>query len=110
MKYYRAEDGAVFALDPDGSQDRAIRPGWVAITSDQVAAQRASQQNPRAVAQARIRALELEQLLPRPVREFIIQEMEERATPAQLAQLPAYVKIKALDDQIIGLRAIARGE
>jgi hypothetical protein len=66
--------------------------------------------NRRALAAAEIRALELEQLLPRPVREFMLEKMEERATPAQLAQLPAYVKIKALDNQIIGLRAIARGE
>ena len=65
--------------------------------------------NRRALAAAEIRALEVEQLLPRPVREFMLEEMEERATPAQLAQLPAYIKIKALDDQIIGLRAIASG-
>lgn len=109
MKYYRAEDGTVFAVEPDGSQDRAIRPGWVALTVDQVAAQRAAQQDPRAVAQARIRALELDQLLPRAVREFILGYMQERATPEQLALLPAYVKLKEFDDLIAGLRAIVRG-
>lgn len=110
MKHYRAEDGAVFALDPDGSQDRAIRPGWVALTSDQVAAQRAAQQDPKAVALARIRALELDQLLPRATREFMLLSLEAQSTPEELAQLAAYVKLKAFDDLIAGLRAIVRGD
>jgi hypothetical protein len=110
MKYYRAEDGTVFAVEPDGSQDRTIRPGWVAITPDQVAAQRAAQQDPKAVALARIRALELDQLLPRATREFMLLTMESDYTPEQLAMLEGYVKLKAFDTLIAGLRAIVRGE
>lgn len=64
----------------------------------------------RALAAAQIRALEFEQLLPRAVREFLLGYMQERATPEQLALLPAYVKLKAFDDMIAGLRAIVRGE
>ena len=107
MKYYRAEDGTVFAVEPDGSQDRMIRAGWVAITFDQLAAERAAQQDPKAEALARIRALELAQLLPRSVREFMLGYMEKTSTPEQLAQMSAYVNLKALDNEIVGLRAIA---
>ena len=66
--------------------------------------------NRRAGAAAQIRALEIEQLIPRAVREFILGYMEERATPQQLANVPAYVKLKAFDNTIAGLRAIVRGE
>ena len=66
--------------------------------------------NRRAGAAAAIRALEIEQLIPRAVREFMLGYMEERATPQQLANLPAYVKLKAFDNTIAGLRAIVRGE
>lgn len=108
MKYYRDEGGTVFALDSDGSQDREIRPGWVALTSDQVAAARAT--DPKAVALAQIRALELDQLLPRATREFMLLSLEAQATPEQLALLPSYVKLKAFDNQIAALRAIVRGD
>ena len=64
----------------------------------------------RLAAAAQIRALEFEQLLPRAVREFLLGYMQERATPEQLALLPAYVKLKTFDNQIAGLRAIVRGE
>lgn len=110
MKYYRAEDGTVFALELDGSQDRMIQREWIAITSEQVAATRATQQDPKAVALAKIRALELDQLLPRATREFMLGYLEERATPEQLAQMAAYVRLKEFDNQIGALRAIVLGK
>ena len=61
-------------------------------------------------AAADIRTMELEQLLPRAVREFVLSIMEERATPEDLARLPAYVKLKAFDTQIAALRAVMRGQ
>lgn len=108
MKFYRAGDGSIRSLEPDGSQDREIRPDWVALTSDQVAASRAT--DPKAIALAQIRALELDQLLPRATREFMLLTLEGQATPEQLALLPAYVKLKAFDVQIGALRAIVRGD
>lgn len=98
-----------FYIDPDGKfyhGDR--REGDREATSEQLAARTADLRRKQAVAD--IRALEVEQLLPRAVREFLLGYMQERATPEQLAILPAYVKLKAFDDQIAGLRAIVRGE
>ena len=108
MKFYRAGDGSIHGLEPDGSQDREIRPDWVALTSDQVAAARAT--DPKAVALAQIRALELEELWPRFLREYVLLDLEDRSSPEQLALDPGYVKLKALDTQITALRAIVRGD
>lgn len=108
MKFYLARDGSIHGLEPDGSQDREIRPDWVALTPDQVAASRAT--DPKAAALAQIRALEVDQLLPRATREFMLLTMEADYTPEQLAQLAGYVKLKAFDTQIAALRAIVRGE
>ena len=63
----------------------------------------------RLQAAAQIRALESEQLLPRAVREFMLGYMENTSTPEQLAQMAAYINLKALDNEIVGLRAIAIG-
>jgi hypothetical protein len=65
--------------------------------------------NRKALAAAQIRALESERLLPRAVREFMLGYMEKTSTPEQLAQMAAYVNLKALDNEIVGLRAIAIG-
>lgn len=64
----------------------------------------------KSLAAAQIRALEFEQLLPRATREFMLLTMESDYTLEQLVQLPAYVKLKAFDDMIAGLRAVIRGK
>jgi|GEM_PF-2885209 len=64
----------------------------------------------KSLAAAQIRALEFEQLLPRVTREFMLLSLQAQSTPEQLAHLPAYVKLKAFDDLIAGLRAVIRGE
>jgi hypothetical protein len=64
----------------------------------------------RLQAAAHIRALEVEQIMPRATREFMLGYLEERGTPEQLALLPAYVKLKAFDSTIAGLRAVIRGD
>ena len=43
------------------------------------------------------------------LREFMLLSLEAQATADALAKLPAYVKLKAFDDQIAALRAIIRG-
>ncbi|MDO8932063.1 MAG: hypothetical protein Q7U97_06700 [Rhodocyclaceae bacterium] len=52
-----------------------------------------------------IAALETQTMLPRVTREFMLTFMEMNATPAQLAENVGYTKVKALDDQVRGLRA-----
>ncbi len=61
-------------------------------------------------AAAQIRALEVEQIMPRATREFMLLTMETDYTAEQLAQLAGYVKLKAFDNAIAQLRAIVRGE
>lgn len=69
----------------------------------------------KAEALAEIERLERESMMNRGIREFALRAMEDRAisiaaengvTVEQvLASVPAYVKFKALDDQIAALRA-----
>ena len=90
--YYRAESAAL---------------GWVEIpASEWETANPAAQPDPRAVVQAQIDRLERQHLLPRAVREFMLALVAERAaaTGKLPTDLPAFVKLKALDDQITALR------
>ncbi|MEY2688891.1 MAG: hypothetical protein RL375_3089 [Pseudomonadota bacterium] len=109
MKYYQTPDGAIWAFEDDGSQDHLVRPNMVARTAEQVAAAHDAQRDAKAEALAQIRGLEVANLMPRATREFMLMTLEAQATPERLAQLPAYVKLKAFDTQIAGLRAIVRG-
>ena len=61
-------------------------------------------------AAAQIRALEVEQIMPRATREFMLLTMETDYTPQVLAQHAGYDKLKAFDTQIAQLRAIVRGD
>lgn len=110
MKHYQTPDGAIWAFEDDGSQDHLVRPNMVALTLEQVATARASRRDAKAEAMAQIRGLEVANLMPRATREFMLLTLEAQATPEQLELLPAYVKLKAFDDQIAQLRAIIRGE
>lgn len=63
--------------------------------------------DPKQVAQGKISALEAQNMLPRVVREYVLGAFKTEAQKAGLDPmlLPAYVKLKALDDQISALRA-----
>lgn len=52
-----------------------------------------------------IKALEVEYLMPRQFRDFMLKNMEAEFTAPQLAQKNYYVVVKNLDDQIAALRA-----
>lgn len=56
---------------------------------------------------AKIAAMESQYLLPRAVREFMLGALKAEAAKAGLDPmlLPAYTKLKAMDDQIVALRA-----
>lgn len=109
MKHYRTPDGTIWAFEDDGSQDHLVRTNMVSLTPDQVASAHAAQRDAKAEALAQLRGLEVANLMPRATREFMLMTLEAQATPEQLAQLPAYVKLKAFDTQIATLRAIVRG-
>jgi hypothetical protein len=70
--------------------------------------------DPKTAAMAKIRALEQAQLMPRATREFMLLTMEcvqaTRPSSAPAAGQLRFIKLKAFDDQIAGLRAIVRGE
>lgn len=124
MKHYQTPDGTIWAFDDDGSQDHLVRPNMVALTADQVAAAHELQRDAKAEALAQIRALEVTEQAPRFVREALLDLARDRAVrvgqAAGLSEQAAllllatknagYQKLKALDDQIAGLRAIVRGD
>lgn len=74
-----------------------------AATPDELAAYEAAQAKREAA--STIKALELQELAPRFLREYILLSLATQFTPAQLAVNAAYVKVKAFDDQIKLLRA-----
>jgi XkdW protein len=61
---------------------------------------------PKKQAALEIQALEARFILPRVVREYMLVDFRDKTTKAGLdpMTLPAYVKLKALDDQISALR------
>lgn len=124
MRYFHhPETNEVYAYEADGSQDVFIKPGLIPISAEDAHLLR----NPpptegqiKAAVQAEIERLERESLMNRGTRELNLQLMEREAqgeagrltqagTPATAEQLlsmaSAYVKFKALDDQIAALRA-----
>jgi hypothetical protein len=109
MKHYKTPGGEVWAFELDGSQDHLIKRDMVAITPETVVTLREVRRDRRAEAQAQIVALEIRELLPRATRELMLLSLEAQASPEDLAKLPAYVKVKAFDNEIVGLRAIAIG-
>jgi len=72
-------------------------------TPDELTAYTAAQAKRDAA--ATIKLLELQELAPRFLREYILLSLATQFTPAQLALNAAYVKVKAFDDQIKVLRA-----
>lgn len=48
MKYYKSEDGEVFAYEKDGSQDAFIRPDLMVLGADELAEIRVAQEAARA--------------------------------------------------------------
>lgn len=87
----------VFACPQPGLAEEAISDSHADITDFR---------NPPVPARVQIRALEFDHQAPRFVREYLLVAVAERAIAAgqQPTALPAYVKLKALDDQIAALR------
>lgn len=63
--------------------------------------------DPKQIAQGKISMIESQNMLPRVVREYLLADFADKAVKAGLDPmlLPAYAKLKALDDQIKALRA-----
>lgn len=124
MKHYRAPDGSIHAFEDDGSQDYLIRKDMVAMTAEQLAQARAPVVDAKAEAMRQIRTLEQAEMAPRFVRESLLETARFLAvykgtaaglTEAQSLALlttknPGYIRLKALDDEIDGLRAVVRGD
>lgn len=81
--------------------------GSIQITDEEaVAIQLANEPviDPKVAISAEIAQLERDSMLPRVTREFMLLFMQSQANPEQLATMPAYVRVKALDTQIATLR------
>lgn len=108
-KLNAAFNGSAFSLTApedwdsigDGPTREAVK-AWIAAGN---VPEPADLPDPKIAIQAQIAALESSTMLPRVTREFMLVYMESQATPAQLAGLPAYVKVKALDTEIAALRS-----
>lgn len=100
----RLSDGACIPADP-ANNDYAEYLRWVGEGN---APEPADVPDPKQEALSKISGLESQTLLPRVTREFILGAVKAEAQKAGLdpMALPAYVKLKALDDQIIALRAL----
>lgn len=96
----RLADGAVIPSDT-GNRDWRKYLAWVAAGNTPDPADPAP--NP---ASGQIVALERKEMLPRVVREYLLGDFAVKAAAAGKSptELPAYVKLKALDDQIATLR------
>ncbi len=90
---------AMFAAQAEGKVISPDENGYPIATDPAPA-------DPKKKAVDDIQALEVKFLLPRAVREFMLGALSTEATKAGLDPmlLPAYVKLKALDDQIYELR------
>lgn len=99
-------DGADIPADP-GNADYADYITWLADGNTPAPA---DPPDTKAEAQAEINNKERANMLPRVVREYLLGDFEAKALAAGLLPtlLPAYVKIKALDDQIKVLRAATK--
>lgn len=99
----RLVDGASIPADP-ANNDYAEYLRWIAKGNTPASA---DVPDPKQVAQGKISALESQNMLPRVVREYLLADFADKAVKAGLDPmlLPAYTKLKALDDQIKVLRA-----
>ena len=108
MKHFKKPDNSVWAFESDGSQDSFITSDMQPVDDAELAELRKpAPVDPKIEAAAKISALESQTLLPRVVREYIMGAFKAEALKLGLDPmlLPAYVKVKALDDQIAALRA-----
>jgi len=103
-KVVRNSLGKVLAFGPDDDNyDPAIAGDCSLHIEDDEPALIPDQKK---LAADQINALESKHLLPRVVREYMLVDFRDKAAKAGLdpMTLPAYVKLKALDDQISMLR------
>lgn len=109
--YRLTNTSAVFRLEDkvhipaaDGNADYVEYQRWLA---DGGTPEPAEIVDPRIEITSKITAMELQNILPRVVREYVLGAFKAEAQKAGLDPmlLPAYVKLKALDDQIAALRA-----
>lgn len=101
--FYKTISGDTGTL-PDGSE---VPDGATEIDADEVAAIRTTRTpspDAKQPIKAQIRATELQELAPRFVREYLLLKLAADF-PTAYATNPAYLKLKALDDQIKLLRA-----
>lgn len=117
MIYYKHSSGEVFAYATQAERDKWGGPDLVPMTDAEVQAHLAPA--PRNVA-AEIAALEQATMLPRPVRDYMLEDMENRAAEAGASQgltreqsiavlrsrNAGYRRVKELDEQIAALRAL----
>lgn len=96
MYHYRAPDGSIHALD-DARDAFRLPAGSQPISAAEVAAI----PKPQPPVQAQIEALERQELMPRALRDHLLEAYAEKGKTSD----PAYLKVKALDDQIAELRA-----
>lgn len=96
MYHYRAPDGSIHALD-DARDAFRLPAGSQPISAAEVAAI----PKPQPPVQAQIEALERERMMPREVREHLLAAYQADGKTSD----PAYLKVKALDDQVAELRA-----
>lgn len=84
-----------------------IESCFVSALPEEVTPELEDAPNTKALAAEQIQQLEVKHLIPRAVREFILGAIKAEAAKSGLDPmlLPAYVKLKALDDQIAALRA-----
>lgn len=99
----RLSDSASIPPDPDNS-DYAEYLHWLSEGNTPTPA---DVPDPKLAAQGKISALESQNMLPRVVREYLLADFADKAVKAgrDPMLLPAYAKLKALDDQIAALRA-----
>lgn len=103
LRVTRLADGASLPADP-ANNDYAQYLRWIAAGNTP---EPADVPDPKQVAQGKISALEAQNMLPRVVREYLLTDFTDKAVKAGLDPmlLPAYAKLKALDDKIKTLRA-----
>lgn len=100
----RLSDGACIPADKDNN-DYAEYLRWIADGNEPAPA---DLPDSKQEAVAKINSLESQYLMPRAVREFMLGAIKAEAAKTGLDPmlLPAYVKLKALDDQIAALRVL----
>lgn len=111
--YYKDPTNRVHALsasDVENGGKSLLPPGAIEIGEAEARALTTPTPDPKAVAQTEIDALERREMLPRVVREYLLVDFATKASAVgkSPADTQAYVKLKALDDQIKVLRVAAK--